>query len=104
MAIYCVSLILRHCSVRQVRLWPTHQLIGVARSRSLFVVTPPLILPRVKARGRLVAAYAVGNGLRPFPTKDFDGPRKRDFADSTCICLPARSRFGEGRALFEQPG
>jgi hypothetical protein len=23
---------------------------------------------------------------------------------STCICLPARSRFGEGRALFEQPG
>jgi len=21
---------------------------------------------------------------------------------STCICLPARSRFGEGRALFEQ--
>jgi hypothetical protein len=22
---------------------------------------------------------------------------------STCICLPARSRFGEGRVLFEQP-
>jgi hypothetical protein len=24
----------------QVRLWPTHQLVGVARSRSLFVATP----------------------------------------------------------------
>jgi hypothetical protein len=22
---------------------------------------------------------------------------------STCICLPARSRFGEGRGIFEQP-
>ena len=25
---------------RQVRVWPTHQLVGVARSRSLFVATP----------------------------------------------------------------
>jgi hypothetical protein len=24
----------------QVRLWPTHQLVGVARCRSLFVATP----------------------------------------------------------------
>jgi len=24
--------------------------------------------------------------------------------DATCICLPARSRFGEGRDIFEQPG
>jgi hypothetical protein len=22
---------------------------------------------------------------------------------STCICLPARSRFGEGRGIFDQP-
>jgi len=28
-----------------------------------------LILARVKARGRLVAAYIVGNGLKPFPTR-----------------------------------
>ena len=92
------------CPALRGTIRPPHHLGGVAISRSLFVATPPLILPRVKARGRLVAAYAVGNGLKPFPTKDFDGPRKRDFADSTCICLPARSRFGEGRALFEQPG
>jgi hypothetical protein len=30
-------------------------------------------------------------------------PRRRDFEDSTCICLPARSRFGEGRGIFEHP-
>ena len=56
-----------------------------------------------QARGRLIAAYVVGNGLKPFPTKDFGGSRKQGFADSTCICLPARSRFGEGRGIFEQP-
>ena len=44
-----------------------------------------LTLPRVKARGRLIEAYIVGNGLKPFPTKDLGRPRKRDFADSTCI-------------------
>ena len=44
-----------------------------------------LTLPHVKARGRLVEAYTVGNGLKPFSTKDFGRPRKRDFADSTCI-------------------
>src|SRR3989304_8524844 len=47
----------------------------------------PLILPRVKARGRLVAAYVVGNGFKPFSTKDFEISHKRDFANSTCICL-----------------
>jgi hypothetical protein len=57
-----------------------------------------------QARGRLVVTYSSRNGLKPFPTKNFGGPRNRDFAGSTCICLPARSRFGEGRALFEQPG
>ena len=32
--------------------------------------------------GRLTisAATSVGNGLKPFPTKDFGPPRKRDFA------------------------
>jgi hypothetical protein len=74
----------------------------------------PLIFP-LSGTGRFVAAYAVGNGLKPFPTKDClpewqvkgsQGSRKRDFGDSTCICLPARSHAlrGEGRALFEQPG
>jgi len=65
-----------YCGVPKVRLWLTHQLVGVARSRSLFVATP---------------------------LSGFWAPRKRDFADSTCICLPARSRFGEGRDIFEQP-
>jgi hypothetical protein len=27
----------------------------------------------------------VGNGFKPFPAKDLGRPRKRDFADSTCI-------------------
>jgi hypothetical protein len=58
-----------------------------------------------QARSRLIAAHAVGNGLKPFPTKDFGRPRKRDFEDSTCICLPARSPAlrDEGRGIFEHP-
>jgi len=58
-----------------------------------------------QARGRLTAAYVVGNGFKPFPTKDFGSPRKRDFEDSTCICLPAQSPAlrDEGRGLFERP-
>jgi hypothetical protein len=58
-----------------------------------------LILPRVKARGRLVGAYAVGNGFKPFPTKYFWGPRKRDFADSTCISQPAEASAQAGPFL-----
>ena len=53
-----------------------------------------------QARGRLIAAYTQ---VRLIP-QDFWGSRKQDFAHSTCICLPARSRFGEGRALSKQPG
>jgi hypothetical protein len=58
-----------------------------------------------QTRGRLVVADAVGTGLKPFSTKDFGSPRKRDFEDSTCICLPARSPAlrGEGRGIFDQP-
>jgi hypothetical protein len=49
----------------------------------------------------VVAAY-IQVRLTP---QDFGRPRKRDFADSTCICLPARSPAlrGEGRGVFEQP-
>jgi hypothetical protein len=46
----------------------------------------------------VVAAY-IQVRLTP---QDFGRPRKRDFADSTCICLPARSPAlrGEGRGIF----
>jgi hypothetical protein len=46
-------------------------------------------------------------------TRRNDTPRRCGVQSSTphfsefrepCICLPARSRFGEGRSIFEQPG
>ena len=74
------SLLIRRDAFR-----PAHRLTGVPRVAPYSSQRHPLILPRVKTRGRLVAAYVVGNGLKPFPTKDFGLPRKRDFADSTCI-------------------
>ncbi len=40
MPIYGVSLILRVAAYIRVRLWPTHQLVGAAESRSSFVATP----------------------------------------------------------------
>src|SRR3989304_5875430 len=40
---------------------PPHHLGGVARSRSLFVATPPLILPRVKHGAGLLRSTTVGN-------------------------------------------
>ncbi len=55
------------------------------------------------ARGRLVAAYIVGNGLKPFPTRISGAPANGILQGSTCICLPARSRFGRGRGIFDQP-
>jgi hypothetical protein len=70
----------------------------------------PLILPRVKhgagllrrtaktVSGRLTNSSAWRKCRSLFvatPLSGLQGP---------CICLPARSRFGEGRALFEQPG
>jgi hypothetical protein len=58
---------------------PPHHLGGVARSHSLFVATPPLIL-------RLSGEFILSLSKR-----------------APCICLPARSRFGEGRGIFEQP-
>jgi len=36
-------------------------------------------------------------------SQDFRAPANGISQNSTCICLPARSRFGEGRVLFEQP-
>ena len=81
---------------------PPHNLGGVAKSRSLFVATPPLILPRVKARGRLVVIYVVVNDFKPFTTKDFGPPRKRDFAKLN-LHLPACRSLGGGRDIFEQP-
>jgi len=56
-----------------------HRLGGVATSRSLFVATPPLIVGRGKLGAVLLRSRPVGNGLKPFPTKDFGCPRKRDF-------------------------
>ena len=44
-----------------------------------------LILARVKARGRLVAAYIVGNGLKPFPTRISGAPANGISQGSTCI-------------------
>jgi hypothetical protein len=58
---------------------PPHRLGGVARSRSLFVATPPPILGRGKLGAVLLKSTPVGNGLKPFPTKDFGRPRERDF-------------------------
>jgi len=49
----------------------------------------------------VIAAY-IQVRLTP---QDFRRPRKRDFEDSTCICLPARSPAlrDEGRGIFDQP-
>ena len=47
-----------------------------------------LILPRVEARGRLVAAYSQ---VRLTP-QDIGGPRRGGISQSsTCICLPAEA-------------
>jgi hypothetical protein len=70
------------------------------------------------SQGKSLRRTPVGNGFKPSPTtKDFaclrvvppwrDGGRGAPASgisqNSTCICLPARSRFGEGRGIFEQP-
>jgi len=47
---------------------PSH---GRAKSCFLFVATAPLILPRVKHGAGLLRRTSVGNGFKPFPTKDF---------------------------------
>ena len=49
-----------------------------------------------QARGRLVAAY-IQVRLTP---QDIGRPRKRDFADSTCICLPAEALAQAGAFLI----
>jgi len=42
---------------------------GVAMSRSLFVATPPLILPRIKHGAALLERRTVGSGFKPFPQR-----------------------------------
>jgi hypothetical protein len=57
--------------------------------------------PGYSLTGQVIAAYVQA---RLIP-QDYGGSQSRDFADSTCICLPARSpalRDG-GRGIFEQP-
>ena len=60
------------------------------------------------ASGRLTNSSAwhdVAPYSSPRHSQDIGRPRKRDFEDSTCICLPARSpalRDG-GRGIFDQP-
>ena len=51
-----------------------------------------LILPRVKHGAGSLRGIPVGNGFKPFPTKDFEGPRKRDFA-----------KLNLHLGIFEQP-
>jgi hypothetical protein len=48
-----------------------------------------------QARGRLIAAYLQ---VRLIP-QDFGSPRKRDFEDSTCVCLPAEASAQVGAFL-----
>ncbi len=54
-----------------------------------------LILPRVDARGRLVAAYSQVRLTPPVVgsyRQDFGSPRKGGISQSsTCICLPAEA-------------
>ena len=46
-------------------------------------------LSSCQAQGRLIAAYVVGNGLKPFPTKDFGRPPQAGFrsAQLPSACL-----------------
>ena len=57
----------------QVRLWPTHQLVGVARCRSLSVATPLSGLPASTAGERLAGALHLAL---------FEQPGKDDFFSS----------------------
>jgi len=59
------------------------------------------------ASGRLTNSPA-WQEVAPYSSRrhspDFRGaPANGISQGSACICLPARSRFGEGRVLFEQP-
>jgi hypothetical protein len=74
---------------------PPHHLGGVARSRSLFVATPPLILPRVNHGAGLLrrtAKYAsllrISGALH---LALFEQPGKDDFFSSLVYC--AKSSF-----------
>jgi len=82
---------------------PPHRLGGVAKSRSLFVATPPLILAPLDEMsrtvetgnngglsgakkpsvfyltGQVVAAHRGRERIYAFPTRDFGGPRKTGF-------------------------
>ena len=57
---------------------------GVSRVAPYLSQRHPSSFP-LSSTGRFIATYIVGNGFKPFPTRDFGGPRKRDFGDSTCI-------------------
>src|SRR4030067_194904 len=100
---------------------PPHHLGGVAKSRSLFVATPPLILALLDEQidigeksveisafkwvqepsgfyltGQVVAAYSQ---VRLTP-QDFGGPRRGGISQSsTCICLPAEAQAQAGPFL-----
>jgi len=64
----------------------TGQVIEAQHSRERFQTVPYKGLPARTAGERLAGAPA--NGI----------PQ-----GSTCICLPSRSCFGEGRGIFDQP-
>jgi len=61
---------------------PPHRLGGVAKSRSLFVATPPLILPRVKHGAGLLRRTAKYASLLRIPgalhLALFEQPGKKD--------------------------
>jgi len=100
------------CGIR-----PPHSLSGVANSRSLLVATPPLVLAPLDEvsktfetsnngglsgakkpsvfylTGQVVAAHCSRERIYAFPTRDFESPRRRDFAKLN-LHLP----------LFERPG
>ena len=87
---------------------PPHHLGGVAKSRSLFVATPPLILPRVKHGAGLLqrtSKYASGR-LTNSSAWQYVAPysSRRHSQD----CLPDRQvKSAAGAlqlALFKQPG
>src|SRR3972149_4236870 len=56
--------------------------------------------------GQVVAANdsTVGNAYMRSLQEILGAPASGISQDSTCICLPARSRFGGGRGIFDQPG
>ena len=70
-------------------IWPPHPLGGVAGRRSLFVATPPLILPRVKhGAGLLRRTTSSTRRLSVFGPQDFGCLREAASAKAggPCIC------------------